>query len=111
LQHLYEREPERFRVEAVAVLTSDRVRFHIKETVLAVLSNFGAPSSEDAEVIFEVSATGPTYENQLWLHTRRDPWFRRFYEDGTIASWLGQQRLNTAATRSQSHDERGQRDA
>ncbi len=88
LQHLYEREPERFRVEAVAVLTSDRVRFHIKETVLAVLSNLGAPSSEDAEVILEVSATGPTYENQLWLHTRRVPWFRRFYEDGTIASWL-----------------------
>jgi len=88
LQHLYEREPERFRVEAVAVLTSDRVRFHIKETVLAVLSNLAAPSSEDAEVIFKVSATGPTYENQLWLHTRRVPWFRRFYEDGTIASWL-----------------------
>lgn len=88
LQHLYEREPERFRVDAVAVLTSDRVRFHIKKTVLAVLSNLDAPSSEDAEVIFEVSATGPTYENQLWLHTCRAPWFRRFYEDNTIASWL-----------------------
>ncbi len=88
LQHLYEREPERFRVEAVAVLTSDRVRFHIKETALAVLSNLGAPSSEDAEVIFEVAATRPSYEEQLWLHTRRVPWFRRFYEDGTVASWL-----------------------
>ena len=88
LQHLYEREPERFRAEAVAVLTSDRVRFHIKETVLAVLSNLSAPSSEDAEIIFEVSATGPTFENQLWLHTRRAPWFSRFYEDGAIASWL-----------------------
>ena len=88
LQHLYEREPERFLVEAVSVLTSDRVRFHIKETVLAVLSNLGAPSSEDAEAIFEVSATGPRYEEQLWLHTRRTPWFRRFYDDGIIASWL-----------------------
>lgn len=88
LQHLYEREPERFRVEAVSVLTSDQMRFHIKETVLAVLSNLDAPSSEDAEVIFEVSATGPSYDDQLWLRTRRAPWFRRFSEDGTISSWL-----------------------
>lgn len=88
LQHLYEREPERFRGEAVAVLTSDCVRFHLKETVLAVLSNLGAPSNEDAEVIFEVAATGPAYEKRLWLHTRRVPWFKRFLEDGSIASWL-----------------------
>lgn len=88
LQHLYEREPERFRVEAVSVLTSDQVRFHIKETVLAVLSNLSAPSAEDAEAIFEVAASGPRYEEQLWLHTRSTPWFRRFNQDGTIASWL-----------------------
>jgi hypothetical protein len=88
LHHLYEREPDRFREEVVALLSSDRVRVHIKETVLAVLSNLDAPCSEDAEVIFEVSANRPTYENRLWLNTRRAPWFRRFHEDGAIASWL-----------------------
>ena len=88
LQHLYEREPERFRVEASSVLTSEQVRFHIKATVLAVLSNLDAPTSEDAEVIFEVAATVPWLEEQLWLHTRRAPWFRRFYEYGMIDAWL-----------------------
>lgn len=88
LQHLYEREPERFRVEVAAVLASDQVRFHIKETVLAVLSNLGAPTTEDADVVLTVAATAPKFEEQLWLHTRRGPWFRRFYEDGTIDAWL-----------------------
>lgn len=88
LQHLYEREPERFRIEVAAVLTGDQVRFHIKETVLAVLSNLGAPTSDDADVVMSVAATAPKFEEQLWLHTRRAPWFRRFYEAGTIAAWL-----------------------
>ncbi|HRO31492.1 hypothetical protein [Citricoccus sp.] len=88
LQHLHDREPGRFRVEASALLMSEQVRFHIKATVLAVLSNLIVPTSEDAEVIFEVAATVPRLEEQLWLHTRRAPWFRRFYEDGTITAWL-----------------------
>lgn len=39
LQHLYEREPDSFRAEAEAVLTADDIRFHVKETVLAVVAN------------------------------------------------------------------------
>ncbi|MFC8304843.1 hypothetical protein ACFUCV_14300 [Specibacter sp. NPDC057265] len=88
LQHLYEREPERFWVEASAVLTSEQVRFHVKQTVFAVVSDLDSPTSEDAEVVFEISARAPRFEEQLWLHTRRAPWFRRFYEDDTIAAWL-----------------------
>lgn len=89
LQHLSERERERFRVEVAAVLTNDQVRYHIKETVLAVLSNLSAPTSEDAEVVFEVAAAaGPRIERRVWLHARRAPWFRRFNEDGAIAAWL-----------------------
>ncbi|MFU9028465.1 hypothetical protein ACNAWD_11620 [Rhodococcus erythropolis] len=88
LQHLYEREPDRFRIEASGALTSEQVRFHIKATVLAVLSNLAAPTTEDAEVVFEVAAAAPQLEEQLWSHTRRAPWFRRFHEDGTIVAWL-----------------------
>lgn len=88
LQHLHEREPVRFRVEASGVLISEQIRFHIKATALAVLSNLSAPTSEDAEAVFEVVATAPRLAEQLWLHTRRAPWFKRFYEDGTIATWL-----------------------
>ena len=88
LQYLYERDPERFRDETADVLTSEQVRFHIKETVLAVLSNLEAPSTEDAELIFEVASVTPRLEEQLWSNICRTPWFRRFHEDGTIAAWL-----------------------
>jgi len=88
LQHLYEREPDRFRAEVEAVLTSDRVRFHIKETVLAVLSTLSSPSSEDVEAVLRVAATAPQLEAHLWSHTRRSAWFRRFFEDGYIDDWL-----------------------
>lgn len=88
LQHLYEREPERFRAEASVVLMNERVRFHIKATVFAVLSNLDSPTNEDAELVTEVAATAPPIAEHLWLHTRRAPWFRRFYEDGMIVAWL-----------------------
>lgn len=88
LQHLHEREPDRFWAEAEAVLTSGQVRFHIKETVLAVLSNLSAPTSKGAEVILRVAATATSSEEQLWSHTRRAPWFKIFQEDGHIDAWL-----------------------
>lgn len=88
LQHMYEREADRFRAEAAAVLTSDQVRFHIKETVLALLSNLSTPTSEDAEVITEVAAVVPSIAEHLWLYTRRAPWFYRFYTDGYVDTWL-----------------------
>lgn len=88
LQHLYERDPERFRDEAETVLTTDAIRFHIKETVLAVISDLPAPTIDDAELIYNVAATRPRYEDQLWQRLRRPQWFTCFYEDGQIVKWL-----------------------
>lgn len=88
LQHLSEREPDRFWTETAAVLTSDRVRFHIKETVLAVLSGLGTPTSEDAAAILRIAAAAPSIAERLWLSTRRAQWFRRFLADGYLDTWL-----------------------
>lgn len=88
LQHLYEREPDRFRTEVEAVLTRDEIRFHIKETVLAVVANLPAPTSGDAAVVMSVASTRPSFEGRLWQQLRRAPWFLRFYEEGAIARWL-----------------------
>jgi hypothetical protein len=88
LQHLYEREHDRFRAEAEAVLTAPDIRFHIKETVLAVVANFPAPTSDDAAVMVRVAATHPRFEERLWQQLRRPQWFARFHEDGQIATWL-----------------------
>jgi hypothetical protein len=88
LQHLYEREPDRFRAESEAVLTTDNIRFHIKETVLAVLASLVAPTSADAELILRIAETRPRFEALLWQQLQRPQWFARFHEEGQISTWL-----------------------
>jgi len=88
LQHLYERDPDHFRVESEALLTSDAIRFHIKETVLAVVSNLVAPTSADAELMLRIAATHPRFEGLLCQHLCRPQWFARFHEDAQISAWL-----------------------
>lgn len=88
LQHMHEREPSRFIEEVEAVLTSPDIRFHIKETVLALVSHLPQPTSEEAELILRIAKTKPSYEERLWQQLRQPQWFRRFYDDGAIATWL-----------------------
>lgn len=88
LQHLYEREPDRFRAEVEALLTADNIRFHIKETVLAVVANLVAPTSADAELMLRIAATHPSFEALLWQQLYRPQWFARFHEDAQISAWL-----------------------
>ena len=88
LQHLYEREPDRFRAESEAVLTTYNIRFHIKETVLAVLASLVAPTSADAELILRIAETRPRFEALLWQQLQRPQWFARFHEEGQISTWL-----------------------
>ncbi len=102
LQHLHEREVDRFLEEVEAVLTSSEVRFHIKETVLAVLAHLPAPTSEDADVVLRIAATKPRFESRLWQQLRGGQWFLRFFEQGWIADWLdeGDQELRDRALNS-----------
>lgn len=88
LQHLYELDPDRFHAEAEAVLTADDIRFHIKETVLAVAANLALPTTDDAELMLRVAATHPHFECRLWQQLHRPQWFARFHGDGQIAAWL-----------------------
>lgn len=88
LQYLYERERYRFYAEVEAVLIADNIRFHIKETVLAVLANLVAPTSADADLMLRIAATHPRFEGILWQRLHRPQWFARFYEDAQISAWL-----------------------
>ncbi|WP_225997229.1 hypothetical protein [Myceligenerans pegani] len=88
LQHLREREHGRFIEEVEAALTSQGVRFHIKETVLAVVASVADPTAEEAALLLRVSDTRPRFEDHLWLQLRRPQWFQRFHADGLIATWL-----------------------
>ncbi|WP_445256996.1 nSTAND1 domain-containing NTPase [Nocardioides aurantiacus] len=88
LQYLQPRDPKRFRAEVATLLGSSYVRFHIKETVLAVMADMMSPTAEDVELMIEVAATHPTWEERLWQQLRRPQWFTQFDAVGHIGSWL-----------------------
>ena len=45
LQHLYQRDPDRFMVEIGSLLKHSDIRFHIKATALAVFGDLTAPGT------------------------------------------------------------------
>lgn len=88
LQYLSERDPDRFRVEVIEILLNNQIRFHIKHTVLAVLSSLSVVTSADTDTLFQILQRAPNLADQLWKHTCQAPWFKRFYEDQYIDTWL-----------------------
>ena len=88
LELLRERDPDRFRTEVEAVLSSADVRFHIKETVVAVFANVSAPTSEDVELVLRLAEKESTLTKRLWLQIARPTWFGPFHAQGRIEEWL-----------------------
>ena len=88
LELLRERDPDRFRTEVEAVLSSADVRFHIKETVVAVFANVSAPTFEDVELVLRLAEKDSTLTKRMWLQIARPTWFGPFYALGHIEGWL-----------------------
>lgn len=88
LELLRERDPNRFRIEVEAVLSSTDIRFHIKETVLAVFANVPDPVLEDVELVLRLTAEESTLTKRLWQQLARPTWFGPFYARGYIERWL-----------------------
>lgn len=88
LRHLHEQDPDRFITECEEVLNSDDIRFHIKESVIAVIASLGAPTSEEAELVLRVCANPGTVATRLWQHLQGPQWFARLHEDGVLEVWL-----------------------
>ncbi|MBA4025712.1 MAG: hypothetical protein C0482_25460 [Gordonia sp.] len=88
LELLRERDPDRFRTEVESVLSSADVRFHIKETVVAVFVNVSAPTIEDVELVLRLAKRESTLTKRLWLQLARPTWFGPFYAQGHVERWL-----------------------
>jgi len=88
LELLRERDPDRFRAEVRAILSSADVRFHIKETVVAVSANVSAPTLEDVELVLRLAESESTLTKRLLLQLARPTWFGPFYAHGHIERWL-----------------------
>jgi hypothetical protein len=87
-QYLREIDPARFRREIHDVLTSDHVRYHIKEVALAILGGLTDPSRSEAEVVVGIADGEPNFAGRLWQLLRTAAWFRRLRDEGYIDAWL-----------------------
>lgn len=88
LELLRERDQRRFRLEVEDVLGSANVRFHVKETVLAVFASITDPVLEDVELVLRLAETDSTLTKRLWQQIARPNWFGPFRDLGYIARWL-----------------------
>ena len=88
MQHLRQREPDRFVTEVGAALSSPRVRFHIKETIVAVLSGLPDPTSDELRMVVAAAETDSALASRAWNRLRTPPWFDRLDSDGLLNTWL-----------------------
>ncbi len=88
MHHLRQREPDRFLVEVENALSSPAVRFHIKETILAVLSGLSKPSTSELRMVVAIAEAHADLADRTWQLLRVEPWFDRMDEDGQLTAWL-----------------------
>lgn len=98
MRHMRGSDPDRFVEEVHAFLTSDEIRFHVKEAALAVLGDLSDVTSAEADMVISVVPSHSAFEAKLWGRLRTPAWFARFDADDYIASWLnaGEERQNRA---------------
>ncbi|MGC4796389.1 hypothetical protein ACLQ3H_20085 [Micromonospora saelicesensis] len=98
MTHLRNFDPERFVEEVRASLSSNEIRFHIKDAALAVLGGIVDPTAPEEDMLLEVANAQPLYQARIWSHLRGPAWFARLDSDGHIAGWLqgGEEQQNRA---------------
>lgn len=88
LVHLRQEEPHRFVVEVEGLLAEPRIRFHIKEVVLALLRAIEDPTSAEWRMVQRQIAATPSFVNRLWWTVRTVAWFDRLDAEGVLEGWL-----------------------
>ncbi|WP_156664502.1 hypothetical protein [Mycobacterium sp. 852002-51057_SCH5723018] len=88
LSFLRSYDAARFVREFDNLLRNQRIRYHIKHSVLAVIGKVVDPTSSEARALMAVSDVHPEFELQLWMQLRSAAWFNRLNTDGYLAGWL-----------------------
>lgn len=79
---------ERFTADVRELLMHPRVRFHIKEVVLALTRALDDPTSMELQILLEVLASDFIWRDRVELLLRAEPWFKRLDDDGVLERWL-----------------------
>ena len=88
LLHLREVDPPRFVREVRELLFDDRVRFHVKESVLALMRSLPDPTDAELGLMLELLAPESPWRERSQFLLRTTPWFDRLDDAGLIGEWL-----------------------
>lgn len=88
LSHLREDGEERFVSELGDVLTSEGVRFHIKDVVIGLLRSLPEPTHEEWGVVETLLKADIEFQSRIWASLRTAGWFDRLLAEGKLQEWL-----------------------
>jgi hypothetical protein len=88
LELLRERDADRFRREVEYLLTSSRIRFHIKDMALVVFADIATPGDADLDLALRTAASDAPVARRVWQQIMRPTWFGCVNARGLIEAWL-----------------------
>ncbi|WP_329361974.1 hypothetical protein OG896_02585 [Streptomyces sp. NBC_00669] len=88
LDHLRDLDPERFVEEAEQLLTSQEIRYHLKDLTLDVLRGLDAPTASEWGAVMRVLDTRPAFRDHLVGIIGIPAWFRHADDEAVVESWL-----------------------
>ena len=88
LTHLRAVDPARFIAELRGCLNDERVRVHIKDVMLSMLSSLPSPSRADWKLVTELLEGDGWMSKRAWSLLRTERWFVRTDAEGVLADWF-----------------------
>jgi hypothetical protein len=88
MHHLRQRDPARFVSELESALSSPRIRFHIKDAMLAVVGGLQDPTSAELQLVLNFIGEEDPLSRAVWRTIRTVPWFARMNADGYLRTWI-----------------------
>ncbi len=96
LLHEREADQQRYLADLETLLSSPDIRFHIKQVVFALLTEYPDPTEEEWRIL-EALLQDPDYAHSvdIWRTVRTLPWFRFLDSLGVVANWLSDSNSDT----------------
>lgn len=88
LLHFQAEDPSRFRDEIEGLLRAEDIRFHIKQVVLALITQLTSPSLDDLGMVERVAADRPLWASHLWRAVCTPAWFQTLTTTEVLQAWL-----------------------
>lgn len=85
---IHDEDPHRFIEEVRALLTSDKIKFHIQMVALALISELDKPSAEEARMVDTLTQSQAEVSNHFWRYLSSPAWFKALYDQGYVSGWL-----------------------